>query len=123
MNKLLIIFGITILLTFQVCAKEQPSVRPAPNLADFDIELAIPSKITTPLFPHRKIDKSQGGWVHSVFKLKSNGKPIDVRIIDSSPKKILDKSVKRALKKWHFHIPHNHSEEREYQYLLELKYE
>lgn len=123
MNKFIIVLCIFYGFTFQVCAKEPLPVRPPPEISTIGNELPVPSKITGPRWPIQVLNKRQTGWVQVGFKISTNGKPLDIRVVDSSPKKILDRSVMKAIKKWSFNIPSDYTEDKEYLYLLELKWE
>lgn len=45
---------------------------------------------------------SQEGWVIVGFKIDTYGVPIDVQVVDSSPKKTFDKAAMKAIKQWRY---------------------
>ncbi len=56
----------------------------------------------SPEYPRRARMSEAQGWVELEFSLKSNGRVRDVKVIDSSPRRIFDRAARRAMKKWRF---------------------
>ncbi|AXF76041.1 TonB family protein [Erwinia tracheiphila] len=53
-------------------------------------------------YPERAFKLNQSGYVRVVYDIDENGKVMDARIIESSPKFLFDDSVKEQLYKWKF---------------------
>lgn len=59
-------------------------------------------KKVNPKYPRRAKMKKQGGSVQLAFDINKEGLVSNVKILDSKPKGVFDKSSLRAIKKWKF---------------------
>jgi TonB family protein len=65
----------------------------------------IPAKIISreaPRYPSRALKNNTQGWVQVRFYIDTNGRPTDVRIIESEPSKTFDEAALKSVKKWRF---------------------
>ena len=69
------------------------------------VDKIIPAKIVSrsaPRYPSRAISREIEGWVDIGFTIDTDGKPIDIVVIDSEPSDTFDKAAINAVKKWRF---------------------
>ena len=69
------------------------------------VDKIIPAKIVSrsaPRYPSRAISREIEGWVDIGFTIDTDGKPIDIVVIDSEPGDTFDKAAISAVKKWRF---------------------
>ncbi len=65
----------------------------------------IPAKIISreaPRYPSRALKNEIEGWVKVRFFIDTNGKPIDVTVVESEPAKTFDDAAVKSVKKWRF---------------------
>ena len=63
---------------------------------------AIPMVIIEPRYPRKAAMDGIEGWVKFTFTISPDGTPIDVKLIDSKPRRIFDRDARRAIYKWKF---------------------
>lgn len=55
-----------------------------------------------PRYPNRALKQKQEGFVLLSFSINKLGAPVDIKIVDSQPKRIFDREAVRALKHWKY---------------------
>lgn len=68
---------------------------------DMPIE-AIPVVRVEPEYPRKAARAGREGWVKLAFVITPSGGVADVRIVESSPRRVFDRAAKRALEQWRF---------------------
>ena len=63
---------------------------------------AIPLMITEPRWPRKALMEGIEGEVRLCFDIQPDGKATDVRVKDSNPKRLFDRTAQRAVYKWKF---------------------
>ncbi len=63
---------------------------------------ARPIVRVTPNYPIDAARKGIEGWVVLAFDINEIGAVINVKVLDSAPKRIFDKAAKKALRKWKY---------------------
>lgn len=63
---------------------------------------ARPIVRVNPKYPVKALQNGTQGWVKLAFDINEIGKVINVKVIDSEPKRVFDKAAKQALKKWKY---------------------
>lgn len=69
------------------------------QLSDSD---ARPMVQITPKYPISALNKGIEGWVKLAFNINELGEVFGVKVIESKPKRVFDKSARKALKKWKY---------------------
>ena len=67
-----------------------------------DIPQAIPIKFAVAVYPRIAIRHHIEGFVTYEFNVDSQGRPQNLRVLESKPEGTFERSVKLALKKWRF---------------------
>ncbi len=65
----------------------------------------IPAKIISreaPRYPSRALKNEVEGWVKVRFFIDTNGKPVEVTVVESEPNKTFDDAAIKSVKKWRF---------------------
>jgi protein TonB len=62
----------------------------------------IPLARVNPVYPKRAKMMKLEGFVKLEFTITRNGSVIDIKVLESEPKNVFDRSAKRALSKWKF---------------------
>ncbi len=65
----------------------------------------IPAKIISreaPRYPSRALKNETEGWVQVRFFIDTNGKPVDVEVVESVPDKTFNEAAIKSVKKWRF---------------------
>ncbi|PIP80084.1 MAG: hypothetical protein COW84_07010 [Gammaproteobacteria bacterium CG22_combo_CG10-13_8_21_14_all_40_8] len=76
-----------------------------PQLVKSDNEHAFnatPVKLVTPKYPENALHAGMGGRVRFKMDIDKKGKPRNIQLVESLPKKTFDKAALRAVKKWTF---------------------
>ena len=110
------------LLSCSSSLKKQP-IKPLTLNGDREHMQLTPIKITEPKWPIKYLRRGQEGWVKVGFNLSPKGKPLSLKVIDSSPKEIFNDAAINAIKNWRFKIPQDYNETNTYVYSMELKLE
>lgn len=63
---------------------------------------AMPLYRAEPRYPTRAIRQGLEGYVDLSFTINSQGRPIDISVIDAEPKRIFNKAAIDALRKWKY---------------------
>jgi len=84
--------------TFEV-SDSGPVVTPMSNIGNRD---ARPIIRVNPKYPMEASRKGIEGWVQLAFDINTLGEVINVKVIDSAPKRVFDKAAVRALRKWKY---------------------
>ena len=63
---------------------------------------AIPVKTVPPFYPDRLAQRGIEGWVVFQFDIDTTGKPINIDVLESSPKGAFDNAGLKAIKQWEF---------------------
>ena len=63
---------------------------------------AIPLMITEPRWPRKALMEGIEGYVRLCFDIQPDGKAIDVKVVDSNPRRLFDRTAQRAVYKWKF---------------------
>jgi len=84
--------------TFEV-SDSGPVVTPMSNIGNRD---ARPIIRVNPKYPMEASRKGIEGWVQLAFDINTLGEVINVKVIDSTPKRVFDKAAIRALRKWKY---------------------
>lgn len=63
---------------------------------------ARPVVRVNPKYPMDALRNGVQGWVKLAFDISEIGQVINVKIIDSEPKRVFDKAAKQALRKWKY---------------------
>jgi len=63
---------------------------------------AIPIVRIPPQYPNRPLSRGIEGWVILEFTITSTGTVEDVRVIDSDPARVFDRSAIRAIQRWKY---------------------
>jgi len=65
----------------------------------------IPAKIISreaPRYPSRALKNNVEGWVQVRFFIDTDGKPVDVNVVQSEPSQTFDDAAVKSVKKWRF---------------------
>ena len=63
---------------------------------------AIPLMITEPRWPRKALMEGIEGYVRLCFTIQPDGKATEVRVKDSNPRRLFDRTAQRAVYKWKF---------------------
>ncbi|WP_196140025.1 energy transducer TonB [Aliikangiella sp. G2MR2-5] len=63
---------------------------------------ANPTVVIQPRYPSEAINDGVEGWVHFQFLIADDGKPKDIKILNSYPEKIFDADALKSIKQWTF---------------------
>ncbi len=72
---------------------------PGGNMGDGD---AIPMVVIQPRYPRKARMEGIEGWVRFRFTIAPDGTPVDVQMVDANPRRVFDRSARRAIYKWKF---------------------
>ncbi|SKA11650.1 energy transducer TonB [Photobacterium toruni] len=85
----------------------------APKFTDFSSAAAIgnglgksqqamPLYRVEPRYPSRALRQGKEGYVVLKFTIDTQGRPIDIAVMDAKPRRLFDKEAIRALRKWKY---------------------
>ncbi len=75
----------------------------APTFGDFGVnQQAMPITRVEPVYPARAQKRRIEGYVSLRFTIDKTGRPTDIEVVDSEPKRIFDREAVRALGKWKY---------------------
>jgi len=75
----------------------------APEFGDFGVNQEIvPLYRVKPNYPPRAKKRGIEGYVVMRFTIDPTGKPVDIEVVESKPKRIFDRDAIRALAKWKY---------------------
>lgn len=63
---------------------------------------AMPLYRVEPRYPPRALRQGLEGFVLMTFTIDTQGRPIDIVILDSKPRRVFDKEAVRAVRKWKY---------------------
>ncbi len=63
---------------------------------------AIPLLRMEPIYPRAAARAGKEGWVKVVFTITAEGGVVDASVVESSPRRVFDRSALRAIRKWRF---------------------
>ena len=63
---------------------------------------AIPLMITEPRWPRKALMEGIEGYVRLCFTIQPDGKATEVKVVDSNPRRLFDRTAQRAVYKWKF---------------------
>jgi len=72
----------------------------------------IPAKIISrdaPRYPSRALKSGTEGWVQVRFFIDTDGKPVDISVVESEPGDTFDDAATKSVKKWRFSPARNQS--------------
>ena len=72
----------------------------------------IPAKIISrepPRYPSRALKSGTEGWVQVRFHIDTDGKPVDIVVVESEPGSTFDDAATKSVKKWRFSPSRNQS--------------
>jgi len=75
------------------------SVGGAGDMSDGD---AMPMVVIEPRYPRKAATEGIEGWVRFRFTIAPDGSPKDVEVVDAKPKRIFERSARKAIYKWKF---------------------
>ncbi len=75
------------------------AISPMKGLPNSD---ARPVVRVNPKYPTEAASKGIEGWVVLAFDISAIGEVINVKVVDSAPRRIFDKAAKKALRKWKY---------------------
>ena len=118
MTKILVsILGIIL-----ICSCKTHSIlyfRDPPEISQLKA-LAEPLETVEPEYPRNAELKGIEGWVYLEFDLNEDGKPINLKMIDTYPYDTFVKNAVVAIKKWTFKVDSNMAPQRK-QFVMEFK--
>lgn len=88
----------------------RPAPRPTPSVPVMTPEPTL-LKYKNPEYPDAAITKTsssvilQNGWVLLQYNVDESGKPVDIKVVDASPKGLFEKASIEALKGWEYQPP------------------
>ncbi|GAD88948.1 TonB protein [Vibrio halioticoli NBRC 102217] len=62
----------------------------------------MPLQRIEPRYPIRALSRKIEGYVVMSFTINDRGRPTDIKIVDSKPKRIFDREAMRALQRWKY---------------------
>ncbi|MPW36168.1 energy transducer TonB [Vibrio sp. B1Z05] len=62
----------------------------------------MPLQRIEPRYPARALSRKIEGYVVMSFTINDRGRPTDIKIVDSKPKRIFDREAMRALQRWKY---------------------
>ncbi|PSU19397.1 energy transducer TonB [Photobacterium kishitanii] len=63
---------------------------------------AMPLYRVEPRYPSRALRQGKEGYVVLKFTIDTQGRPIDIAVMDAKPRRLFDKEAIRALRKWKY---------------------
>lgn len=87
---------------------KQPEMNLTTNMTDTVTMNGQPNQDARPIvrvnpkYPLDALRKGVQGWVKLAFDISEVGEVINVKVLDSEPKRIFDKAAKQALRKWKY---------------------
>jgi protein TonB len=63
---------------------------------------AIPLLRLEPVYPRAAARAGKEGWVKVAFTITAEGGVVDASVVESSPRRVFDRSALRAIRKWRF---------------------
>lgn len=63
---------------------------------------AIPLATFEPVYPQEAAMKGIEGWVEFKFTIGADGSPKDIRVTGAKPRRVFEKSAKKAIRRWKF---------------------
>ncbi len=68
-------------------------------------EVLVAIKTASPRYPEIAVERDIEGWVDVGYQVDAQGRPVNVHIIKSEPRRVFDRSALKAMKKWRFEAP------------------
>ena len=82
---------------------EKIPYQPPPQASMLGGIIVEPILKVNPEYPKQAKEKGIEGWVMFKFKVGEEGKPINVKVVDSHPRGMFVPEAKSAFRKWRFH--------------------
>ena len=109
--KYLLVAGLLTLITAcSVTTVARPAPRPTPSVPVMTPEPTL-LKYKNPEYPDAGITKTsssiilQNGWVLLQYNVDESGKPVDIKVVDASPKGLFEEASIEALQGWEYQPP------------------
>jgi TonB family protein len=97
MIKILLIVS----LVFHAAASRAENEQLAPCGLETSSEITVVKRIP-PRYPRINTMEYAEGWVKLQVKVDSNGKIVELIIMDAKPKRVFERSAKKTIKHWEF---------------------
>ena len=110
MKYLLVACLLTLITACSVTTVVRPAPRPTPSVPVVTPEPTL-LKYKNPEYPDAAITKTsssfivQNGWVLLQYNVDESGKPVDIKVVDASPKGLFEEASIEALQGWEYQPP------------------
>ncbi len=110
MKYLLVDCFLALITACSVTTVVRPAPRPSPSVPVMTPE---PTLLTfkSPEYPEAAITQTsssvilQNGWVYLQYNVDESGKPVDIKVVDASPKGLFEETSIEALQGWEYQPP------------------
>ena len=103
---------------------DKPLVRAEALQQQLESQFKIsPEAVVAPVYPFRARRQHLEGFVRLGFTVDARGRARNIRVVDSAPTEIFEKSAIKALQKWVFNVDQGHNDSGRLYQLFEFKLE